>query len=525
MTHLRRAGFAVALAGTFVLGGFILPDPAERASPRLFQDVFTLVSRRYVDSLDVTALYEKAARGLVEQIQDPYAALYSPEEMEEFTVAHEGKYAGVGMLVEDQNGVTVVARVFPNTPAEQGGMMAGDRIVAVDGEMTRGWPLEKVTGLLKGEPGTLVEVRFQRPGASDAMVKMTRAIIHIPAVPYAMMLEGGAGYVPLLQFNETSAEEVAASVERLMKEGARSLVLDLRGNGGGLVSDAVEIAGLFLPKNTPIAIQRERGDGDLVYRSPADPIALQIPLVVLVDGASASASEIVAGALQDHDRAVVVGTGTFGKGLVQSAYRLDGGYLLKITTGQWFTPSGRTIHRDRTVVDGRLVAESDSVVEDTSRAGRPEHRTPGNRIVYGGGGIMPDVLIRSDTLNAEEQALMRAILPQSQNVHIVLGEYAHELKNAVMPGFQVSQAWRNELHRRLVGGGVTLDRQAYDAAASQVDRLIRDRVARLAFGDAAAKQMALQDDAQLKVTLDMLRQSRTQQDLFAAAARIERVGN
>lgn len=519
MRQIRKTGLALALVGTFFLGGFVLPGRVEQPGPRLFQEVFTLVNRRFVDSLDAPAMYEMAARGLIDQLNDPYAALFSPEELEEFTVAYEGHYGGIGMLLENQEGTAVVSRVFPNTPAEKAGVLVGDRIVGIGEESTSGWALEKVTSNLKGEPGTDVEVRFHRPGAgAPYTVKMTRAVIRIPAVPYATMIEGGIGYIPLLQFNETAAEEVRASVQRLIGQGAKGLVLDLRGNGGGIVKDAIEIAGLFLPAGTEVARQWERGGEDQIYVSPEAPIAPDLPLVVLVDGGSASASEIVAGALQDHDRAVVIGTATFGKGLVQSAYRLHDGYVLKLTTGKWFTPSGRSIHRDRKLVDGRLVEVADSAPSDTSTAGRPTYQSGAGRVIYGGGGIVPDLIVTQDTLTTEEQAFIKAIAPHSPDVHLTLFDYAFELKDGVRPDFVVRPEWRDEFYRRLTARGVTIDRATYDAAGSYIDRLLENRIARFAFGDEGAMLRGMGDDAQLRRAVELLRSGRTQRELFTKVA-------
>ena len=518
--HARKVGFVLALAGTFVLGGFLMPARADQAGPRLFQEVLTLIAGRYVDSLDASALYEKAARGLIEELEDPYAALYSPEELEAFTVAHEGHYGGVGMMVENQEGTAVVARVFPNTPSEHAGLQVGDRIVSVDGESTEGLELEAVTARLKGEPGTEVSVGVVRRGVPRPIeVELTRAEIQIPAVPYTLVLENGTGYLPLLQFGETAAEEVEAAVRELIDQGATSLVLDLRGNGGGIVDDAIEIAGLFLPKGTLIARQWERGGSDLLYRSPAEPLAPDLPLVVLLDEWSASASEIVAGALQDHDRAMLIGETSFGKGLIQSAYRLNGGYILKFTTGKWFTPSGRTIHREREVVNGSLVAVRDTAAADTSLAARPTFRSDAGRTIYGGGGIVPDLIVKPDTLNAAEQAFVKAIVPHSQDVYLTLFDYAFELKEQVAPDFVVTEAWRDEFFRRLQERGIEIDRELYDGAASYVDRLIEDRVARLAFGDDEAKRRALRDDAPLVRALDLLGAGWTQDDLLTQATR------
>lgn len=519
MHRLRSVGLFVAFIGTFFIGGFVVQRAEERASPRLFQEVFTLVTTRYVDSLAVSGVYEMAARGLIQELGDPYAALYSPEEMEEFTVAHEGHYAGVGMLVEDQRGVARVSRVFPDTPAERAGAREGDGIIEVEGESTAGWPLERVTARLKGEAGTVVSVRFARPGVGHVDVEMTRAVIRIPAVPYVTMLEDATGYIPLLQFNETAADEVTAAVGRLLDEGARGLILDLRGNGGGLVNHAIEIAGLFLPQGSPVAVQWERVGGSHTYHSPAAPLAPEIPLVVLVDEATASASEIVAGALQDHDRAVVVGATTFGKGLVQSAYRLDGDYIMKLTTGRWHTPSGRTIHRERELVGGRLVEEEPPAPRDTAVAWRPEYHSESGRVLFGGGGIVPDVFAFADTLSSAEQTFVQAMLPHSQDYYLAVYDLAFELKDTVSPDFVVSRAWHDELYRRLVERGAEIDREVYDAGESYVARSLRDRVARFAFGDEVALQKGLEDDSPLQRALELLQSGMSQEELIARVAR------
>ncbi len=512
MRHVKKVGFVGVIAFAFGLGGFILPDPKDQTGPNLFRDVVTLVSTRFVDTLDVSDVYERAAEGLVDRLEDPYADLVSPEEMEEFEVAYEGHYAGVGMLIEAQQGAAVVARVFPNTPAERIGVQVGDHVLAIDGDEVGAWSLDRVANALKGEPGTVVRVNFLRYGTPEPIrAQITRAVVRIPAVPYATMLGDDVGYLPLLQFNETAAQEVRTSVQQLVQEGARGIVLDLRGNGGGIVDQAVDIAGLFLPRTSEIARQWERGSDDTDYVNRNVPIAADLPLVVLVDGGSASASEIVAGALQDHDRAVIVGTTSFGKGLVQTAYRVHGGYVLKMTTGKWYTPSGRSIHRERVLQNGRLVEVDDSTHFAAGRDQRPTYHSDAGRTVYGGGGIMPDLEVKADTLTTAEQTLLKALAPSSPDFYGAVFDYASELKGTVDRNFQVTQAWRDELYRRLTARGVKIDRTVYDAGSSSIDRILTDRVGRLAFGDAYVKERDVDNDVQLLRALDVIRQGGARQ--------------
>jgi len=517
MTHpLRRAAVAGLVLVPLVSGAFLWDSARNRAGARLFDQVMSIVSDRFVDSLSAGGLYERAARGLVRELQDPYAALYSPKELADFTRATGGRYGGLGMLVEDQRGAVVVSRVYPHTPAEGGGVREGDRIVGVDGQTTHGWKLSQVTDELKGTPGTQVQVQFERPGvASPIDLKFTRAVIHIPAVPYAILLDGKVGYIPLLQFNETAADEMQRAVKHLTSEGARGLIIDLRGNGGGIVDQAISISDLFLRNGEEIASVRGRAGERQVYTVHGQPLVPNLPLVVLTDGYTASASEIVTGALQDHDRALVVGTTSFGKGLVQSLFPLDGGWALKLTTAKWYTPSGRSIQKDRKFVDGHLIEEPDSVESDSARRARPAYHSDAGRIVYGGGGITPDVVVRPDTLSSVEQRLVKAVTPKSQEFYVTLYDYAFSLKDSVRQNFRVSPAWRQAFYTRLAAAGVDVNQALYDSASSEVDRLLGDRIARLAFGDSTAKRRELGDDAALSRALEIIRRGETQQDLFA----------
>jgi carboxyl-terminal processing protease len=524
MLRPRTAAAASLLLIPMVAGGFFLQQTPARATPRLFDQVLSLVANRYVDSLQSPEVFEKAAKGLVRELNDPYSELLAPRQSEEFNRSTGGRYGGVGMLLEEQksgHGTSiVVSRVFPHTPAEEGGVHEGDRITRVDSLPVADAKIDKVSDALRGVAGTSVQVVFQRPGVGEPVkLSFKRAIIHVPAVPYATMVGDRIGYIPLQTFNENTADEVATAAATLVKQGARGLVLDLRDNGGGIVEQALAVSSLFLSSGQPIVNVRSRNAPDEIARASSEQLSSQLPLVVLTDGGTASASEIVAGALQDHDRALVLGTTSYGKGLVQSLFPLDGGYALKITTGKWYTPSGRSIHRERKLLaDGRYVqARPDSLETEAQKRARPTYRSDAGRVVYGGGGIIPDLIVADDTLLTTEQEFLRAVAPKGQAFVTVLNQYAFELKSVAPRDFSIVPAWRTELRRRLGAAGVTIDTK-YDLAATRIlDRELDRRLSRLLLGDAGARQRSVTNDHQLARAIALLAGASSQDALLTAS--------
>ena len=522
MSRMRRAVVgAILVAVPLVAGGFVWQSREARDGAVLFDQVLQRVSARFVDTVDATALYEKAARGLIAQLNDPYTTLYTPKEFAAFTQGTNGRYAGVGMQIEDIKGTIVIVRVFPNTPASNAGIAEGDRIVMIDSVSTRGWIVDSVSSKLKGEPGTKVKVRFARPGVPDPInVVFTRATIHIPAVPFVTMLDAGIGYIPVQGFNETASAETIRGIQQLQREGMKSLILDLRGNPGGILDEAFVMSNLFLPKGKEILSYRGRADMNQEFIAQEDPMLPNLPVVVLVDDGTASASEIVAGALQDHDRALIIGTTSFGKGLVQSLFRLDGGYALKMTTAKWFTPSGRSIQRPRKFANGRFVEEEapDSLESDSARKKRPAFKSDAGRVIYGGGGITPDITVRPDTLSSAEQKAAKQIAQKVQEAYTTLAQYADELRTQVKsPTFTVQPAWRQEYFRRIVAAKVPVDSATFFNAPGYVDRLISNRVAKAAFGDSTVAKRQFAEDPQIRKALELLRRSGTTRDLLSLA--------
>lgn len=490
--------------------------------PRLFAQVLQFVERHAVDSLGNAEIYEKAARGLIKSLQDPYADLYSPDQFSSFQRNTLGNnYGGIGMQIESQDGLITVTRVFPGTPGENGGVQAGDRILMVDTVAVTGMRISDVSDRLTGVAGTKVSATFGRAGVADPIrITFTRAVIRVPTVPFTVVLDGGVGYLPLQRFNENSAEQFEQAVRQLRRQGARSFVIDLRGNPGGSLDQSLKISSLFLKNGQEIARVNHRGREPEIYHAYRDPVIDSVPVVVMLDNFSASASEIVAGSLQDHDRALVVGMGSFGKGLVQTLYPLDGGWVIKLTTGKWYTPSGRSIQGEHTQLeDGRFVEYApDTLESDSARKARPAFRSTAGRVVYGGGGITPDVVVRQDTLTTAEQELLRAIGANWPTARATLYTYARDLKGTVQSDFVVTKAWMDELYRRLEQAEVAPERAIWDRDGAVLARMLEQQVATLAFGEAAAFARTVQTDRQLSTALEYVRKASNTRELLALAS-------
>ena len=521
MQRSRKLALVGALLIPIGAGGFLLQSSQHREGALLLQQVMSLVSDRFVDTLQASDVYEKAAEGLVKELNDPYSELMTPQDVKQFDSRTNGRYGGLGMSIEaDQRaGYVRVATVYPNTPAENAGIREGDHIAKVGTISTAGWTINQVSDSLLGVPGTKVNVTFTRPGVSAPISgTFTRAEIHIPAVPYTLTLGGKIGYIPLQVFNENASENLGAAVQKFQSAGARGLIIDLRGDPGGILTESFQIANMFLPQGQQILSVRGREGAPENYTARATPIAPTIPLIVLTDERSASASEIVTGALQDHDRALVVGQTSFGKGLVQGVYKLDGGYQLKLTTGKWFTPSGRSIQRPRKFVNGQFVEEPPDTSEtNTSKKSRPAYKSDAGRTVYGGGGITPDVIVQDDTLTATEQQFTKAVAPKSQEFVTLLNDYAVELAKSAQPNFTVDKAWTDEFYNRLQAKGVISDRKTYDGANRYITRALDQRIAHYASGDSTAKRRDLPYDAPLRKAIELLQKGTTQRELFALA--------
>lgn len=373
-------------------------DAPEKSHDLSFQRnlyVFNALARAleesYVDSIRTDDAF-KAAIGAMLSTVDPYTEYYDSDSKDALAKMTTGEWGGIGSFILERDGATYISEPIEGSPAHKAGLRAGDRIVRVDTASTAGMKSGEVSTRLKGQPGTDVHVEVVRPFAKDSLLSfdITREKVKERGVPYFGLLDGGIGYVRLTSFIDTAAEEVEAALDSLRAmPGLNAIALDLRGNGGGLVEQAVDIVGFFVPKNTVVLRTRGRGAADeKVYKTTRNPIMPDIPLAVLIDGGSASASEITAGALQDLDRAILLGTQSFGKGLVQGTRELPYDGLLKVTVAKYYIPSGRLIQAldySRRNPDGSVARTPDSLTN--------AYRTAHGREVRDGGGLRPDSVL------------------------------------------------------------------------------------------------------------------------------------
>ena len=502
----------------FAAGGWFspaVPNPeSERLrEARLFERVLDLVRDHYVDSIAEPELYRQAAYGLVSQLEDPYSALLMGDDFRRSDERTTGDYGGIGARIDIRNRWITVVSTLPDTPAERAGIMTGDVIVAVAGNSTRGWTVEQAVATLRGKVGTEVVVRIARDGGDEPMdLTLRRARVHQRAVARGIRLVGDVGYLSMEMVRTNSASELASEVGRLYAAGVRGLIIDLRGNPGGLRDESVAAADLFLDPGATILVTRGRtveDNLDLVDSLPQPWPDMRT--VVLVNGGTASASEIIAGALQDNDRALIVGRPTFGKGLVQTQFWLARDVALRITTARWFTPSGRSIQRESVDIPHGHMADS---------AGVPAFHTVAGRPLDGGGGIVPDLVMPRDTLTDRERALAKAL-----DGH--LSEYRDALANTALSArrsglvtsaeFAVSETMVNELASRLAKRGVVVDSSVWLGGRTLVDSHLTYEIARYVFGDSVEMRRRLEDDAQVHRAVELLQESGTPEDLFKVA--------
>ncbi len=387
----KRAKYGIIAAAAVCV--VTLSTAAYKSDFKLGQNVELLVGMMrniflyYVDEVDTDSLAKNAAEGMVKDL-DPYTELIHADDMPEFELMTTGKYGGIGSIIRQKGEWIQIAEPYKGSPADKAGLEIGDTFIEIEGKNAKGMTTAEVSKLLKGEAGTSVKIKVRKfYTGEEQTLTIRREVIALPSIPYYGMVSDSIGYIHHSEFTDGCSDDMRSALTDLKAQGAKGIILDYRGNGGGIMQEAVKIIAMFVPKGTEAVSMRGRGEGsNKQYTTATEPLDTEIPLAVLVDGYSASAAEIVAGALQDLDRAVLVGQRTFGKGLVQNTMPLGFNSYLKITTAKYYIPSGRCIQ----AIDYSNRSETGGVgfVPDSLIR---EFHTAGGRKVYDGGGVMPDV--------------------------------------------------------------------------------------------------------------------------------------
>ena len=529
---MRRSTLtAVAVvASSVVVGGWLLQEGVSRLDNsylrvRVLQEVIDRVESSFVDEVEYDRLHESAIDGLLRGLGDPHSSLIPASSYENIEIRTKGEYGGIGLEVVDRNGWVTVVSPIPNTPGARAGIRAGDQFFEIEGVPADTMVTDQAVEMLRGRPGTEVSVKVLRPGVDEPIpFTIEREEIQLRAVPFGLILEHGIGYVPLQTFQVGSEREITTVLDSLKEsEGAQSLILDLRGNPGGLLDVGIAVSDLFLDMDLSIVETRGRASGqNETYSAKELDTYPDFPIVVLVDRASASASEIVAGALQDHDRAAIVGQQTFGKGSVQTLYRLTGGDILRLTTARWYTPVGRSIHRvsQRQVeMEGQSLGISGELVIPTDMSTRPEFSSMGGRMLYGGGGITPDLVVIPETLSAEETEAVGRVFRQAGAFNVALFNYAVSYIRdhpELEIGYTLSDEDLGMFFEMLRESAAEIDEAAFITGARFVRYHLEREIALQAWGDSGVFEQSRKYDEELATALELLRGVSTQEDLIEA---------
>ena len=412
--RFATASAAIALISTLPLAAAPVSKPGDdffamTRSIDLLGEVYKGVSQGYVDPIDVSEFMYSGIDGMLGQL-DPYTAFLNEEQSDELDEITSGQYTGIGVTIGVFSGNLYITSVIVGQPAAKAGVQIGDQVVAIDGFPVRTKSIDHVRNAIKGPPGTTVRLTIRKDGQGrPKVIAIARGEVRVTTVPYADLFDS-SGYVQLNGFSEHSKDELKAAIRTIREQAAKStvnlngIVLDLRGNPGGLLTSAVEVAALFVEKNSRVVSTKGRTDeSEEVFLTRTDPLEQSLPLVLMIDGDSASASEIVSGAIQELDRGVILGENSFGKGLVQSVVNLPYDHILKVTTAKYYTPSGRLIQKPLAREESHRKVVLSTGAADSTKVFYTRNR----RKVYGGGGIRPDVAARADSLSGYQHALER----------------------------------------------------------------------------------------------------------------------
>ncbi|MGI8401861.1 MAG: S41 family peptidase [Gemmatimonadaceae bacterium] len=517
-TRARTMIVVGTLLGALVTGGWLLQRGSRTGTftafegARLFESVLRRVQNDFVDPMSDSALYRKSLDGMLYELKDPYSTFLPPDRFARLSETTSGNYAGLGLETDIRDGWLIVVAPIAGGPAERAGLQPGDRVIEVMGKSAKGWTSEEASRALRGAPGTNVTLKIERPGmATPIVLTLMRATIHQSAVRRSSIVADGVGYIDLKAFSDSTAKELNGAIDGLLGRGMKTLVLDIRTNPGGLLTQGVKVSDLFLnPAQKIVSMRGRLPDANREFSDTAPQRWPNLPMIVLVDGRSASAAEIVAGPLQDHDRALIVGRPTYGKGSAQSVVSFGDQGGLKLTTARWFTPSGRSI--------ARLPADDES--DDPPPASHARYHTDAGRVIYGGGGILPDVIAGDSVTPPAEANFIRVLGANVGHFRDAITDYALSLKGSggiTSPDFVVTSAMREEVWKRMKARGIDIRRPLFDDAEPLVSRLIGFDIARYVFGAEAEFRRRASVDKTLQKALALANGVKTEGDLLRKA--------
>ena len=533
MRNLSRISLAAGLVLLTIAAAAYGPSMATAAGQiysrlQVLEDIMEIIDRHYVDDVDVDELFDNATRGVLENL-DPHSRYYSAEEFKALEEQYRGDYAGIGVSFEMFDGVLTVLDALDGGPSQALGIRPGDEIIEVEGQSAIGWTVDEVYDRLRGPAGTLVNVTVMRPSLDDLLqYTITRGRVEIAAVSIVAMLNDEVGYIRLNTFSQKTADQVEKALQDLENGGMKRLVLDLRGNGGGLMSQALQLTDKFLEGGKVIVETRGRtavaNASEQTTNRYTHP---ELPMIVLVNRGSASASEIVSGALQDWDRALIVGETTFGKALVQNQFHFRDGSALFLTIARYYTPSGRLIQREYVgdeYLNPELVddvrSEDDPEWTGAQADDRPTYTTAGGRTVYGGGGIHPDIEIEPTRVSGIAALLYRRPLRLffRYGVRYAAGHAAEipadfddfndnfVVTDEMVDDF-VAFVRSDGIREPLDENNVPLTDEVLDAAREDIRIYIKSDVAAAVWGGDTGREVLLRYDDQVIRTIGLLPQA------------------
>ncbi len=516
--------FAALVGGGSLMQRAATAHEAEAFDRAQLRRVERIIAERYVEEVDTDQLYRMAIDGMLDRLGDPHSTFIDVDNATDLEITTTGNYGGLGIRVQMVGDWVTIMSVITSTPAEREGLLTGDRIIGVDRENVAGWDEARVIDRLRGPIGEPVTVTVARVGVPTPIhLTITRDEVHVP--PVLAYMNNEIGIARLSQFSRESTQELREAIGVLVTAGARGLVLDLRGNPGGLLEEGVAVSDLFLPLGTTIVTTASRIEQqNYTFVATEEDAFKDLPMVVLVNGGSASASEIVAGALQDHDSALILGTPSFGKGSMQTVYLLPGGHHLKLTTASWYTPSGRSIDNQHALAAVSVVGSDEGTlgpVGEVAVAREPEvFHTMAGRPVYGGGGIIPDVVV-VDSLSEVESEFGSELNRNALSIRQLAFQFAVSW-NGEHPGlgteFVITSEMRAEFLSLLRGEGVEIDDESFAGVQNLIDRFMAVQLANTAFGELEALRRGQREERQVLEAVDRLREATSVRDLLDAAA-------